>query len=186
MRGFAVVLMTFLLFGLATAPLRAADAPAVPVKAAALQPAPSLQFRDIFRQDMKPNDRAGALHGKRVRLMGFFAPQIIPDLPFAIMTGAPVQRCPYCSEGEDVEQFPFLLIYPREEDVPSYGARSRLIVEGELEVGLEYDETLGQANHMRIRNAEIMSIQELRDFTRPRSNHRNLPAELADPTEIDG
>jgi len=145
---------------------------------------PLLQFRDIFRQDRQPNENAEKLAGERVRLEGFFAPQVIDDLPFSVMTGAPTQRCPYCSQGEDEEVFPFLLVYP-EDGIREYGARARLIVEGDLEVGLAYDNALNQANFIRMRNARVMKARDVINFAPQSVRHqrRTLPF---DPTEIDG
>lgn len=179
MRRLVVLCLTFLLAVSAVATAQAAD-----TTAAAEPMVPQLQFRDVFRQDRMPNDRAQALDGKRVQLMGFFAPQVVADLPFSVMTGAPVQRCPYCSEGEDAEEYPFLLVYP-EDGVRSYGARARLIVEGDLEVGLAYDSALNQANFMRLRNARVTKVRPVRNFA-PNAVRHQRPVLPFDPTEIDG
>lgn len=171
------------------APLQPSATPAT--QASTLQASaaqiPTLMFRDLFKQGRLPNARAETLAGKRVRLMGFFAPQVIEDLPFSVMTGAPTQRCPYCSEGEAVEHLPYLLVYPVDA-VKTYGARERLIVEGELEVGLEYDEQLGQPNQMRIRGARVLNVKPLKEFTRPRAKlpTRHRAPKRVDFSDIDG
>lgn len=134
-------------------PVIASDPPAEPELAAS-----NLQFRDLFNRKMMPSDQAEALAGKRISLIGFVAPKAIPEAPYVVLAGAPVQFCPYCEIPEDQDQLPFLVVFA-DEELGGIGRRARVRVEGRLEVGAAFDEWANLTNHMRLRDARVVRDQ---------------------------
>jgi hypothetical protein len=122
---------------------------------------PSLSFAEIYRsQGVLGSDlssKSRALAGRTVRMLGYMAPPLKPDVRFFVLTRAPVALCPFCNSDAD---WPgdIVVVYPRE----SGGWRqdgTPVAVSGTLEIGSRTDRETGFVSMVRIVDATVQSIR---------------------------
>lgn len=131
-------------------PLGALASPAEVAAAAPVQ----VEFRALFDQRGKPSERAYALNGKLVEVVGFMADRPSTDTPFFVFVGAPSHACPYCTGLDEREHVPYAFVYT-EGDVQPTGLRARIRVTGFLQAEAQYENMFGIHNDLRILKAQL-------------------------------
>ncbi|MCG8443018.1 MAG: hypothetical protein MI723_14535 [Caulobacterales bacterium] len=132
--------------GAAETPAAGAEAPARPVL---------IEFREFFNREAMPSERAIALSGSYVEVVGFFAPPPFEDVPFRVLVGAPTESCPYCEPeafAAGGESLPFVLVHPAPGQ-PDIGASRRVRVVGRVEAHPGNTDPYGLTRELRLHDA---------------------------------
>lgn len=118
---------------------------------AALAATPELKFRDLYARGRDLTEQALALSGSKVRMTGYMAPPLKPEIQFFVLTRLPMSTCPFC---ETEAQWPTDIILAFS-DRPFEAVRytDLIRVEGRFETGFETDEETGFVSHLRLRGA---------------------------------
>jgi hypothetical protein len=131
-----------------------------PVIAFAGDPAP-LGFTELYKsQGVLGNvlsDKTRALDGKPVRILGYLAPPLKPDVRFFVLTRAPVALCPFCSSDADWPS-DIVVVYPRER-AAWHPDGTPVAVSGALELGSKIDAETGFVSVVRIVDATVQTVQ---------------------------
>ncbi len=112
---------------------------------------PIIQFRDLYSSGTTFSPLALKLNGKPVRMRGFVAPPLKPDISFFVLTRFPMYKCPFC----DVEsEWPtnIVVVQPRK-SIPT--DVSLIDLQGRLELGTQTDPATGFVSRVRIADARF-------------------------------
>lgn len=125
--------------------------------AAPLLPRPALaapeelKFRELYARGRTLTEKAMALAGRRVRMTGYMAPPLKPEIQFFVLTRLPMSTCPFC---ETEAQWPTDIILAfSDEPFEAVRYTDLIRVEGQFETGFETDAETGFVSHLRLRGA---------------------------------
>jgi hypothetical protein len=136
----------------------AAAGPAPPVFA---DSASGLAFNEIYRSEgvlgLELSAKSKALSGKPVRMLGYMAPPLKPDVRFFVLTRAPVALCPFCNSDADWPS-DIVVVYPRERSGWSQDGLP-VAVTGTLELGSRVDSETGFVSLVRVSDAIVVTLK---------------------------
>jgi hypothetical protein len=121
----------------------------------------ALAFNEIYRSEgvlgLELSAKSKALSGKPVRMLGYMAPPLKPDVRFFVLTRAPVALCPFCNSDADWPS-DIVVVYPRER---SGWAQDGLpvAVTGTLELGSSVDRETGFVSLVRVADAVVVTLK---------------------------
>jgi hypothetical protein len=145
--------------GLAVLSLAAAGVACI--RSAAADDAARLSFAEMYASrgvlglELAPKTKA--LAGREVQILGYLAPPLKPDVPFFVLTRAPVALCPFCNSDADWPA-DIVVVYPRtgmrwtQDGMP-------VAVSGTLELGSKVDPQTGFVSQVRVVNADVRAVQ---------------------------
>ena len=105
------------------------------------------------------SEKAKALNGRMVVMVGYMAPPLKPDLDFFVLTKTPMTYCPFCNTAAD---WPFDIVFVRMaggKTVPPLVPTQGLRVTGTFSVGTATDPATGFVSQVRI---YADTVEELR------------------------
>ena len=112
---------------------------------------PTLKFRELYIKGDELTDLAKSLNGKTVRMTGYMAPPLKPEVRFFVLTKLPMSVCPFC---ESEAQWPDDLVVAYCDDAIDVVRYTDLIdVEGKLELGFWKDPETQFVSLIRITGA---------------------------------
>jgi hypothetical protein len=124
---------------------------AVPARAA-----DRISFADVWTEGGEFSARAKALAGQRIEMRGYMAPPLKPEVDFFVLTGLPMNVCPFCDSAAAWPEDIVLILLDRPVHAIDY---DRLIsVSGILEIGTETDEATGFVSRVRLRFAKYSKV----------------------------
>lgn len=140
-----------------------------------------VQFRELFDRRGKPTERARALDGRVIEMIGFSTAPPTRESPFLVFVGAPTAHCPYCTAVSEMDHLPYVLIYA-EHDLETYGRRDRLRVRGRLKVAHEHEEMYGLHVDLRLLGSTVRRDVRATNPARPVQvrNRAAAPGEVLD------
>jgi hypothetical protein len=97
------------------------------------------------------------LSGREVRILGYLAPPLKPDVPFFVLTRAPVALCPFCNSDADWPS-DIVVVYPRERFSSTQDGMP-VAVTGTLEVGSKRDPATGFVSLVRVIDATATPVR---------------------------
>ena len=122
----------------------------------ALAEAPSLRFRDLYSRGMELAPETAALDGQAVRIAGYMAPPLKPEVGFFVLTKLPMATCPFCNDAAD---WPTDLVVAYAADPIDVVRFSTLImVEGRFETGFKTDEETGFVSYLRLMDVSYRKL----------------------------
>ena len=114
----------------------------------ALAETPSLRFRDLYSRGMELAPQTAALDGTTVRITGYMAPPLKPEVGFFVLTKLPMATCPFCNDAAD---WPTDLVVAYARNPIEVVRFSTLItVEGRFETGFKTDAETGFVSYLRL------------------------------------
>ena len=121
----------------------------------------SLSFQELYQTrgvlGMVFSEKTRALDHKEVRILGFMAPPLKPEVKFFVLTRAPVALCPFCNSDADWPS-DIVVVYPKAREGWSQDGLP-VAVRGTLEVGSKVDRETGFVSLVRIVDAEVKTIK---------------------------
>jgi len=117
---------------------------------------PLLKFGDLYARYGELSDRALAISGSTVRMNGYMAPPLKPEVRFFVLTALPMSVCPFC---ESEAQWPedIVLVYtPGPVEIVRYTDLVRVV--GRLETGKATDPDTGFFSLVRIVDADVEKL----------------------------
>lgn len=136
----------------------AAAAAALPVLSplAAVASTPALKFRELYVRGNDLTDKAKALEGKQVDMIGYMAPPLKPEIDFFVLTKLPMSTCPFC---ESEAQWPDDLVLALTKEPISVVRYTDLIrVTGRFETGFKKDAETGFVSFVRLLDVEYTKL----------------------------
>ena len=130
--------------GLIAAPRRALAAPE------------QLKFRDLYLRGRDLSERAIALNGTPVEMIGYMAPPLKPEISFFVLTKLPMSTCPFC---ETEAQWPDDIVLALT-DTPVDPVRYTDLIRatGTFETGFETDAETGFVSFLRLRGTRYEKL----------------------------
>jgi hypothetical protein len=133
----------------------------LPVRHARAAGADALAFAEIYGaqtvRGLELSAKSRALAGKPVRILGYMAPPLKPEVEFFVLTRSPVSICPFCSSDADWPS-DIVVVYPRgrggwtQDGLP-------VAVSGTLELGPKVDAKTGFVSLVRIVDADVTAVR---------------------------
>jgi hypothetical protein len=122
---------------------------------------PTVEFKELYAKQsvlgMEFSPRTKELAGHTVRILGYLAPPLKPDVRFFVLTRAPVALCPFCNSDADWPS-DIVVVYPRGTlDTASDGLP--VAVTGTLEVGSKTDAQTGFVSLVRVVDADFTVVR---------------------------
>ena len=109
---------------------------------------PVLKFRELYVRGNELTDRAKGLEGLQVRMVGYMAPPLKPEIDFFVLTKLPMSTCPFC---ESEAQWPDDLVLALTKEPISVVRYTDLIrVTGRFETGFKKDTATGFVSFVRL------------------------------------
>ena len=132
----------------------AATAAALPMQQAFASEPQRLFFYDLYVKGTTTlSDKALALNGSPVEIVGFMAPPLKAESPFFVLTDTPMETCPFC---DDIALWPDNIIYATsDEELPMVPFDRQIRVAGTLDVGPATDEETGFVSLVRLKQAKV-------------------------------
>ena len=125
-----------------------------PVWAAAA--AEQLKVRDLYVRGRQLTERAEALAGREVEMVGYMAPPLKPEINFFVLTKLPMSTCPFC---ETEAQWPDDIVLAFTEKLVEPVRYTDLIrTTGVFEIGFETDPGTGFVSFIRLRGARYRKL----------------------------
>lgn len=116
----------------------------------------SLRFSDLYVRGRELTESAAALDGRTVRMTGYMAPPLKPEIDFFVLTRRPMSVCPFC-ETEAEWPVDIVLAFSREPvEVVRY--TDLVQVTGRFETGFETDAATGFMSFLRLRDIEYRKL----------------------------
>lgn len=145
----------------------------LPIASAFAEDAFPMHFRDLFERGGKPSTTAKFFSGEKILITGYLAPPPTEESPFLVLVGAPTSFCPYCTSVDERDHLPYVLIYPDPPfDARSVGQRTRIVVSGELDAGVQNEKFYGLHNDLRVVSARVELDERNQNPVRKRLNPR--------------
>jgi hypothetical protein len=142
---------------LAAAVIAAALTAAVPARAAE----EALAFAELYAKQavlgLTLSAKTQSLAGRQVRILGYLAPPLKPDVRFFVLTRSPVALCPFCNSDADWPS-DIVVVYPRGRSLPGSDGMP-VAVAGTLEIGPRRDAETGFVSLVRIVDASVFPIR---------------------------
>lgn len=121
----------------------------------------ALAFRELYDGGgilgLSLSAKARALAGRRVRVLGYLAPPLKPDIRFFVLTRAPVALCPFCNSDADWPS-DIVVVYPSERQAWTQDGLP-VAVAGTLELGSQVDRETGFVSLVRIVDASVAMLK---------------------------
>ena len=121
----------------------------------------ALAFADLYSaqtvRGLELSPRTRALAGKPVRMLGYMAPPLKPDVDFFVLTRAPVALCPFCNSDADWPS-DIVVVYPRERGQWAEDGLA-VAVAGVFDVGARVDARTGFVSLIRIIDASVQTLR---------------------------
>ncbi len=119
-----------------------------------------LTFAELYARQsvlgLQLSDKARSLAGRPVRILGFLAPPLKPDVDFFVLTRTPVALCPFCNSDADWPS-DIVVVYPKSRlDVAQDG--TPVAVVGMLEIGSSVDRKTGFVSLVRVVDADCRAL----------------------------
>jgi len=148
----------------ATATANSTVAAIATTKAAVSNPGPAavpdngdpvaLRFNEFYASQTSPinlvfSDKLKAANGKRIKINGYMAPPLKPDLDFFVLTRIKLAVCPFCSTAADWPEDIMLVTMPDGKTLKQTEEPITLI--GTLEIGDAVDPKTGFFSLLRVR-----------------------------------
>lgn len=132
----------------------AAAAVALPVQRVFADEPTRLYFYNLYEKGTTTlSEKALALNGSRVEIVGFMAPPLKAEAPFFVLTDVPMETCPFC---DSIALWPDNIIYATSDDpLPMVPFDRQIRVAGTLDVGEAIDEATGFVSLVRLRHAVV-------------------------------
>lgn len=141
-----------LLLAAATTPLLA---PLLTPRAAWAAPE-ALKFRDLYVRGRELTEKAKALAGQEVRMIGYMAPPLKPEIDFFVLTKLPMSTCPFC---ETEAQWPDdIVLALTDRPVEPIRYTDLIRATGVFETGFETDPDTGFMSFIRLRGARYEKL----------------------------
>jgi hypothetical protein len=139
----------------------AALLPGAQVRAHAGDAPEGLAFRELYQSrgvlGSELSGRTRALAGKPVRILGYMAPPLKPEVSFFVLTRTPVALCPFCDSDADWPS-DIVVVYPRDRGQWSQDGLP-VAVSGTLEIGWRRDRETGFVSMVRVVDATVQTIR---------------------------
>jgi hypothetical protein len=121
----------------------------------------ALGFGELYAKQsvlgLELSDKARGLAGRKVKILGYLAPPLKPDITFFVLTRAPVALCPFCNSDADWPS-DIVVVYPHARlDTAQDGLP--VAVTGTLELGSRRDPQTGFLSLVRVVDAEFSVIR---------------------------
>jgi hypothetical protein len=131
------------------------------IESAAADSVASLSFGELYKTQgvlgSELSSKTVGLGGKPVRVLGYMAPPLKPDVAFFVLTRAPVALCPFCNSDADWPA-DIVVVYPRERAGWNQDGLP-VAVSGMLELGSRVDRETGFVSLVRIVDATVQTIR---------------------------
>lgn len=104
------------------------------------------------------SDKAVALSGRKVVMLGYMAPPLSPDTTFFVLTKTPLVYCPFCNTAAD---WPFDIVYVKMaggRSIPTLVPTQGIKIVGTFEVGSWTDPETGFVSLVRIFAEDVQVI----------------------------
>ncbi len=109
---------------------------------------PVLKFRELYVRGNELTDKAKGLEGLQVRMVGYMAPPLKPEIDFFVLTKLPMSVCPFC---ETEAQWPEDIVLAKTSGPVEAVRYTELIrVKGMFETGFKTDEETGFVSFVRL------------------------------------
>jgi hypothetical protein len=131
-----------------------AAAVAMPLKAAFASEPQRLFFYELYNKGTTTlSEKALALQGTPVEIVGFMAPPLKAESPFFVLTDIPMETCPFCDE---IAFWPDNIIYvTSQQELPSVPFDRQIRVAGTLDLGEATDPETGFVSLVRLKDAGV-------------------------------
>jgi hypothetical protein len=120
-----------------------------------------LSFAELYQgqtaRGIELSAKSRALAGKPVRMLGYMAPPLKPEVDFFVLTRAPVALCPFCNSDADWPS-DIVVVYPREPGAWTPDG-TPVAVSGVLELGAKVDAKTGFASLVRVVDATVATLR---------------------------
>jgi hypothetical protein len=120
-----------------------------------------LAFREIYKTQgvlgSELSAKTRALAGRPVRILGYMAPPLKPEVSFFVLTRTPVALCPFCDSDADWPS-DIVVVYPRDRGQWSQDGLP-VAVSGTLEIGSRRDRETGFVSLVRVVDATVQTIR---------------------------
>lgn len=114
----------------------------------ALAASPSLKFRDLYVRGNDLTEKAKALEGVRIEMIGYMAPPLKPEIDFFVLTKMPMSVCPFC---ETEAQWPDDIVLAHTSSPVEAVRYTELIrTRGTFETGFKTDAETGFVSFVRL------------------------------------
>ncbi len=112
------------------------------------------EFYDGFdlRKGLQLSDKLVSLDGKDVRIEGYMAPPLKPELDYFVLTRIRLQVCPFCSTAAEWPD-DIALVYVQ--DGPVTTTERPLRLTGRMEVGASVDQETGMVSLVRVYASDV-------------------------------
>jgi hypothetical protein len=135
---------------------------ALMVSGAVLAAPPSaLSFNELYAGQgvlgFELSPKSKSLAGQVVRILGFMAPPLKPDVGFFVLTRAPVALCPFCNSDADWPS-DIIVVYPRDRGGWAQDGLP-VAVTGTLELGSKVDRETGFVSLVRVVDAAVITLK---------------------------
>jgi hypothetical protein len=101
--------------------------------------------------------KSRALAGRPVRILGYMAPPLKPEVEFFVLTRAPVALCPFCNSDADWPS-DIVVVYPHERGGWTQDGLP-VAVSGTLELGAKVDAKTGFVSVVRVVDADVITVR---------------------------
>jgi hypothetical protein len=131
------------------------------VRRAGADPTDSLAFAELYKaqtvRGLELSAKTRALAGKPVKMLGYMAPPLKPEVEFFVLTRVPVALCPFCSSDADWPS-DIVVVYPRERAGWTQDGLP-VAVSGLLELGAKVDGKTGFVSLVRVVDAIVVTLR---------------------------
>ncbi|MBC8129747.1 MAG: hypothetical protein H7Y08_05440 [Rhizobiaceae bacterium] len=116
----------------------------------------TIEFGDLYERQTIFSERAKALDGASVEMVGFMAPPLKAESRFFVLTRMPMSVCPFCETEAD---WPSDIIVVYTQDLISVVPFNFPIrVNGRLELGTTKDPEMGFVSRVRLQDADFERV----------------------------
>jgi hypothetical protein len=118
----------------------------------------TLRFSEFYAGDagtLNPplSNKLKSADGKTIKIVGYMAPPLKPDLDFFVLTRIRLSSCPFCSTAAEWPQDIILVTMPQGKTFPQI--EEPITVTGRLEIGEAVDPQTGFFSLLRLRAQEV-------------------------------
>ncbi len=118
--------------------------------------APILKFRELYVRGNELTDKARALEGQEVEMIGYMAPPLKPEIDFFVLTKLPMSTCPFC---ESEAQWPDDIVLAHARGSVAVVRYTDLIsVRGRFESGFKTDAETGFVSYVRLMDVSYRKL----------------------------
>jgi hypothetical protein len=118
--------------------------------------AAEIHFNDLYARGTDLSDKAKALNGQQVEIVGYMAPPLKAKASFFVLTKMPLAVCPFCDSEVDWPTDIIFVRAPGEIDASPFNAPIR--VTGTFQTGFEKDPDTGFVSFIRLIDAQYQPM----------------------------